>query len=96
MYLKSVFVDERSLPIPVDPNFLQRVMTGRLIHDAEELVKDRMSAYDSSHDWHHVNRVRKQGSFNFPPSKFQPFVSQKSIIPRVRNLRGKRTCLSLN
>jgi hypothetical protein len=33
----------------------------QLIHEAEDLVKERMSVYDSSHDWHHVNRVRKQG-----------------------------------
>jgi uncharacterized protein len=29
--------------------------------DAEELVKRHMAAYDSSHDWYHVDRVRRQG-----------------------------------
>jgi hypothetical protein len=36
-------------------------MDHALLAQAEELVKQRMLAYDSSHDWHHVNRVRKQG-----------------------------------
>ena len=36
-------------------------MNDKLRADAEELVKERMSIYDSSHDWHHVNRVRTQG-----------------------------------
>jgi len=32
-----------------------------VIDAAEELVRQVMSAYDSSHDWHHVNRVRRLG-----------------------------------
>lgn len=30
--------------------------------EAEELVKVQMAAYDPSHDWLHVDRVRRQGS----------------------------------
>lgn len=32
---------------------------GPLIIDAERLVKDRMADYDPSHDWLHVDRVRR-------------------------------------
>lgn len=36
-------------------------MNLQVINAAEELVKKVMSAYDSSHDWHHVSRVRRLG-----------------------------------
>jgi hypothetical protein len=42
----------------------------QLIDEAETLVKQRMAVYDSSHDWHHVNRVRKQGCAEF--ASFNP------------------------
>jgi len=40
-------------------------MTGNLLVEAEQLVKQAMAEYDSSHDWYHVDRVRKQGLLLF-------------------------------
>jgi hypothetical protein len=42
----------------------------QLVDEAETLVKQRMTVYDSSHDWHHVHRVRKQGCAEF--ASFNP------------------------
>ena len=36
-------------------------MNFRVIDAAEDVVKNALSDYDSSHDWHHVNRVRRLG-----------------------------------
>ena len=41
---------------------LRWIMNLEMRADAEALVKERMAAYDSSHDWHHVDRVRNQGT----------------------------------
>jgi len=33
--------------------------------EAEALVKEQMAHYDPSHDWLHVDRVRRQGKGTF-------------------------------
>jgi len=42
-------------------SFRVRAMTRNLFVEAEQLVKQAMAEYDSSHDWYHVDRVRNQG-----------------------------------
>lgn len=37
-------------------------LTATFRKEAEELVKEQMAAYDPSHDWLHVDRVRRQGN----------------------------------
>lgn len=36
-------------------------LTATFRKEAEDLVKEQMAAYDPSHDWLHVDRVRRQG-----------------------------------
>lgn len=37
-------------------------LTATFRKEAEDLVKEQMAAYDPSHDWLHVDRVRRQGN----------------------------------